>query len=437
MPRTARTGRAQAAAFILTTLALIGSAAGQPAPAPSASPDATPPLLRPASFSELPGWDTDSHAAALPALLATCSAIRPAHPEAMLGGDGEAALRAGTALPWLTLCPELRALSRSLPRPPRLGATTRPGPAFRRRMAAWQAERNQAVRSFIETRFEVFAAGAGVMTGYYEPVLRGATTADEVHRTPLLARPPELIEQPIVGNPLRRRFGTLVDGRLEPFFDRAAIDGGALAGRGLEIAWVDDATDAFFLQIQGSGRVMLPDGAMLRVGYAGQNGQPYVPIGRVLIERGALTRDQMSMQAIRAWLAGPGLEKSGEVLRANPSYVFFRLVDNLTPEQGPIGALGVPLTPERSVAVDRAFIPLGTPMFVSVRDPMARRGAAAAGRLVVAQDTGGAIRGPARTDYFWGWGNDAGERAGRMRDDADVFLLLPRGEEIVAGQPTQ
>ena len=444
MSRTAPTGRAaKAAAILLSTLLLSGQAGaqgGEPAPAAAAAPapaeEPQIPALRPASFTEMPGWDADHHAQILPALLASCTAMRPMRPETPLGGQGETALRAGTALAWIGLCLDLRALNRSLPPPPRLSPGATPGPAFQRRMTAWRNIRNETVRAFIETRFEVFAAGSGVMTGYYEPILRGAPAPDETFNTPLHARPPELVEQPVTSNPLRRRFGVMVDGRFEPFFDRAAIDAGVLAGRGLELAWVDDPADAFFLHIQGSGRVVLPDGRMMRVGYAGQNGRPYVPIGRVLIERGELTRDQMSMQAIRTWLTGAGRDRSVELLQANPSYVFFRVVDSLTPEQGPIGALGVPLTPERSVAVDRNFIPLGTPLFVSVRDPTARRGTPPAGRLVVAQDTGGAIRGPARTDYFWGWGPEAGERAGRMREEAEVFILLPRIDEVAtAPQP--
>ncbi|HWT08834.1 MAG TPA: MltA domain-containing protein [Roseomonas sp.] len=413
---------------------------GGPSPEPEAAArpeEPPPPTLRPVAFTELPGWDADGHAEILPALMASCAAMRPMRPEAPLGGQGEAALRAGTAAAWQAVCPDLRALERGLPRAPRLAGNATPGPAFERRMIAWRASRNAAVRAFLEERFEPFAAGTGVMTGYYEPILRGSVEPGADFRTPLLARPPELVEQPVAGNPLRRRFGMMVEGRLEPFFDRAAIDTGALAGRGLEIVWVDDPADAFFLHIQGSGRVVLPNGDLLRVGYAGQNGRSYVPIGRVLIERGELTRDQMSMQAIRGWLAAAGHDTATTLLRANPSYVFFRVVENLAPDQGPIGALGVPLTPQRSVAVDRAFIPLGAPMFVTVRDPMARRDAPPAGRLVVAQDTGGAIRGPARTDFFWGWGHEAGERAGRMRDEAEVFVLLPRPIEVATAPAAQ
>lgn len=430
----------QGRARLAVALALSGALAAAPAaaqhggpspePDPSAEPAPPPPALRRAEFADLPGWASDGHAEILPALQAGCAALRPMRPEAPLGGEGEAALRAGTAGAWMAVCLELRALERRLPQAPRPGQ----GVAHQRRMAAWMAARHMAVREFIEARFEPFAAGTGIMTGYYEPILRGATAPDETFRTPLFARPPELVEQPAPGNALRRRFGMMVDGRLEPFHDRAAIDGGALAGRGLELVWVDDPADAFFLHIQGSGRVLLPDGQLVRVGYAGQNGHGYVPVGRLLIERGDIPRERMSMQAIRAWLAEAGHERATELLRANPSYVFFRRVEELTPEQGPVGAMGVPLTPQRSVAVDRAFIPLGAPMFVTLRDPAAPRDAPPAGRLVVAQDTGGAIRGPARTDFFWGWGAEAGERAGRMRDEAAVFVLLPRATEVTTAE---
>lgn len=418
------TGRARAPAAIALSLALAAAAARAPAAETPAEPPAPPPppALRPVAFADLPGWAADQHAEILPVLLASCAVLRPMRPDAALGGQGEAALRAGSAAAWQEVCPTLQALQRDLPRPPRHGA----GRAHERRLAAWRARRNAMVRAYLEAKFEPFAAGSGIMTGYYEPILRGAATPDATFRTPLHARPPELVEQPVAGNPLRRRYGVMVDGRLEPYHDRAAIETGALAGRGLELVWVDDPADAFFLHIQGSGRVLLPDGRLLRVGYDGQNGRGYVPIGRILIERAEIPREAMSMQAIRAWLAAADEQRAVELLRANPSYVFFRRVDGLSPEQGPIGALGAPLTPRRSVAVDRAYIPLGAPMFVTLRDPAAPRAAPPAGRLVVAQDTGGAIRGPARTDFFWGWGPEAGDRAGRMREEAEVFLLLPR-----------
>ena len=427
----------RAAAFVLMGM-LVATAAGAQHGGPTAEParpdeevpPPAPPLLRRVSFDDLPGWASDTHHDILPAIQSSCGALRPMRPDFVLGGQADAMLRAGTAAAWQGLCLEIRALERALPRPPRAGS----GRAHDRRVAAWLAARHLAVREFIEARFEPFAAGAGIMTGYYEPILRGAAEPGEVFRTPLHSRPPELVETAVPNNPLRRRFGMMVEGRIEPFHDRAAIDTGALAGRALELVWVDDPADAFFLHIQGSGRVVLPNGEVMRVGYAGHNGRGYVAIGRLLIERGEIAREQMSMQAIRAWLTSAGHDRATEVLRGNPSYVFFRRVEGLTLDQGPIGAMGVPLTPGRSVAVDRAFIPLGAPMWVMVKDPLARRDTPPAGRLVVAQDTGGAIRGPARTDFFQGWGAEAGERAGRMRDEAEVFVLLPRGTHEATAQ---
>ena len=392
----------------------------------------SPPPLALVRFADLPGWSEDTHEDLLAPLLATCDVLRGLRPDLPLGGDGLAAQRAGTPADWREMCLELRLLQQTLAREPRPGRNTDPeGRSWQRRLQAWRAARHTTVRNFIERRFDAYAAGTGIMTGYYEPVLRGALAPDDTYRTPLFARPPELVET-AGADPLRRRFGMLQEGRLQAFHDRAAIDRGALAGRGLELVWVDDPVDAFFLHIQGSGRVTLPDGETIRIGYAGQNGRGYVAIGRILIERGDMPRDRMSMQAIRAWLRDVGHERAVELMGHNPSFVFFRRVENLAPNQGPIGALGVPLTPQRSVAVDRSAIPLGLPLFVAARDPIERT---PFGRAVVAQDTGGAIRGPARTDYFWGWGDDAGERAGRMREEALVFMLLPRQPEMAGAAP--
>ncbi len=406
--------------------------AAEPPPAQAAEAPPPPPVLTLVRFADLPLWAADRHADILPTLLASCDTIRGLRPDLPLGGEGLVAQRAGTPTDWREHCQELRLLQQSLPREPTPGRNTDiAGRAWQRRLQAWHNARNAAVRLFIERRYDPYSAGTGIMTGYYEPVLRGALAPDDNFRTPLFARPPELAEM-AGADPLRRRFGMLREGRFESFHDRGAIDDGALAGRGLEIVWVDDPVDAFFLHIQGSGRVLLPNGELLRVGYAAQNGRSYVAIGRILIERGDIPRDRMSMQAIRAWLRDLGHDRAVEMMRFNPSFVFFRRIDTLTPDQGPIGALGVSLTPQRSVAVDRAFIPLGLPMFVAARDPLDRR---PFGRLVAAQDTGGAIRGPARTDFFWGWGDEAGERAGRMREDAQVFLLLPRPPEMAGAAP--
>ncbi len=280
----------------------------------------------------------------------------------------------------------------------------------------------EAARAFFESHFTAHAVGEDVLTGYYEPELHGSTRRHGPFQTPLHAKPPELVQvdlgqfaQDLRG---RRTAGVVQDGRLQPFANRAAIIGGALDGRGLELAWVDDPADAFFLQIQGSGRVRLAEGGVLRLGYAAQNGHPYYAIGRALVENGTLTRETVSMQAIRDWLAAASAEDAAALMNRNPSYVFFRPLTDLPPEAGPLGALGAPLTPGRSLAVDRTQTPLGAPVWLAAEGPLRR--------LVVAQDTGGAIRGAARGDLFTGWGDRAGAEAGGMRDRARLFVLVPR-----------
>ncbi len=261
------------------------------------------------------------------------------------------------------------------------------------------------------------------------PSLRGALRPDQRFRYPLYRRPPELVEVDLglFREDLRgRRIAGRVDeaGRLRPFPDRAAIEAGALAGRGLELLWVDDPIDLFFLHIQGSGRVRLPDGRRLRVVYAGQNGHPYRAIGRELVAMGALAREEVSLLTIRAWLeAHPG--EATALMRRNPSYVFFRLAGEVREEEGPPGSLGVPLTPARSIAVDRRFWPLGIPFFLDLPVPFPE-GERPWRVLVVAQDTGGAIRGPLRADIFWGAGERAAWIAGHMKQRGRMWVLLPR-----------
>lgn len=423
-----------------------GGAGAQPSsspalPLPLPPPEPAPPPLRPVSWQEVPGWAEDRPSEALPALLESCRALAAMSPERELGGVAEAAQLGGRPADWREACAEAAALRAALARLPVPPATGR----RRGRMRAQQiAEaREQRARSFFERRFQPFAVTTtGLLTGYYEPVLRGSREPDETYRVPLYARPPELAEATITplaqgvpgGLAARRAFGAWRNGRLEPLPTRAQIEDGALAGRGLELVHVDDPADAFFLHIQGSGRVVLPDGTLLRLGYAGQNGRPYRSIGRVLIERGEIPRERMSMQAIRAWLTNAPnwdrWDRAMRLMRENPSFIFFRVVEGLRPDQGPIGALGVPLTPMRSIAVDPAFVPLGAPVFIATPDPPEgnRRTPAPPPlrRLVVAQDTGGAIRGPARGDLFVGWGAEAGDRAGRMREPIEMFVLLPR-----------
>jgi len=272
-----------------------------------------------------------------------------------------------------------------------------------------------------------WARRIGLFTGYFEPLLHGSRTRSERYNVPLHAQPPDLVSVDLGSfrSDLRgRRVAGKVQGtRLEPYDDRKAIDSGSLEGRGLELVWVDDAVDAFFLQIQGSGRIELDDGTVLRVGYAGQNGHPYHAIGRTLIDRGELSRSEVSLQSIEAWLREhPG--RAPEVMATNASYVFFRVIRG----EGPIGAQGVALTPERSLAVDRRYLPYGVPVWLDAMTPSADAEAPAERRqwLLVAQDTGGAIRGAVRGDVFWGAGERARAIAGRMAHRGRYWVLTPR-----------
>jgi membrane-bound lytic murein transglycosylase A len=321
------------------------------------------------------------------------------------------------------------------------------GPAgYARPAAAWRApcesalaidtNDHAAARALLEQNFVPFAAAdndrpEGLFTGYYEPELRGARAPDARYRVPLLGRPADLVTVDLaLFKPEwkgQRITGRLDNGTLKPYPTRAEIEAGALRNAKSEIVWVDDAVDAFFLQVQGSGRVVFDDGSVLRVGYAAQNGHPYVAIGRELIARGALTRETVSMQSIRAWLAA-NPDQAASVMNLNPSYVFFRKLEG----DGPLGSEGVVLTPGRSLAVDRAFLAMGLPVWLDAEDPLdpAKR----LQRLVIAQDTGGAIRGPVRGDVFWGHGTEAAERAGRMRSAGRYWILLPRPDATtVAG----
>ncbi|MEQ8345942.1 MAG: MltA domain-containing protein [Sneathiellaceae bacterium] len=364
--------RARLPVLVLLSLSLT-DCAGPDLPGPDLA-------LTPSTFSSLPGWVADDHAAALPALRRSCATILRQPADRMAGPRPEF----GRIGDWQPVCADLAAA----------------GPLDR-----------IAARQFFEDRFRPFqVAGTdgydGLFTGYYEASLTGARKPDAVHRHPLYRLPPELSG------------GKKPDG----FPARAAIEAGALRGRGLELVWVDDPVDSFFLHIQGSGRVALADGTAMRVGYAGQNGHPYFAIGRALIDRGEVPKEQMSMQAIRAWLAA-NPDRAQALMNMNASYIFFRELDG----DGPIGAQGVALTPERSLAVDRTLFAYGLPVWL---DTAGGGEAPPSGlplrRLMVAQDTGGAIRGAVRGDVFWGHGEDAAARAGGMRDPGRMWVLVPQ-----------
>ena len=335
------------------------------------------------AWDQLPGWREDHHAQAWPALLHSC-----------------AKLRARDA--WRQLCQEA------------LGMYT---------------PDDTAVREFFERHFrahEMRAADGGtggLITGYYEPLLFGSPTRSERFRYPLYRRPDNLLTvdlgtlyPELKGKPVRAR---LEGNRVVPYYSRADINGAAQPLAGQELLWVDDAVALFILQVQGSGRVQLPDGSEQALGYADQNGHPYVPIGRELVAMGALKREEVSLFSIRAWLqAHP--DEAHEMLNRNPSYIFFAARDAALP--GPIGSLNVPLTAQRSIAVDATQIALGSPVWLDTTLP---GDTSPYRRLVLAQDTGGAIKGEVRADVFFGRGADAERLAGEMKQTGRLYVLLP------------
>jgi membrane-bound lytic murein transglycosylase A len=392
------------AAFAL--LAVFGCTPAQspapttPAPQAAAAPHTM--SLTPVGFDHLPGWSKDSVAAALPAFLAGCRAMNP---NAALGGSGEAAALGGSPADWRAAC--------------NAGRNVRQND-------------EAAARAFFEQFLQPYAitdngSSEGLFTGYYEPEVLGARTPGPGFATPLYGRPSDIVQADLgaFSDDLKGRTlsGRVVDGKFVPYFDRTAIDHGALAGRRLEILWLADKVDAFFLEIQGSGRVRLPDGEVVRVSFAGQNGRKYVAVGRVIADRDHIPPSQISLQSIRTWLADHPAD-AATVMEQNPSYVFFRELSGTRADQGPPGSLGAGLTPGRSAAVDRSFLPMGAPLWIDTTDALT---GAPLQRLLVAQDTGGAIKGPIRADVFWGWGRDAEARAGKMRQQGSAYVLLPRG----------
>jgi membrane-bound lytic murein transglycosylase A len=301
----------------------------------------------------------------------------------------------------------------------------------------------EAIRSFFEGAFTPYRVSrpdgkeTGLITGYYVPDLKGSRTPSERYAWPLYQAPDDLLTidlgevYPELKN--YRLRGRLVGRRVVPYWSRGEIDGEQALLQGKELLWADDPVELFFLHIQGSGRVSLENGERVMVHYADQNGHPFRSIGKLLIERGEMTREQMSMQAIRAWaLRNP--ERVRQLLAENPSYIFFSELP--AADQPPPGALGVPLTPGRSLAVDPRSIPLGAPVFLATTWPNSSEPLR---RLMVAQDTGGAIKGEVRADFFWGMGDEAGALAGRMKQSGRMWVLFPTyapppGEELAGRQ---
>lgn len=371
----------------LLALLVVLSACGT---APKIPEPSLPGEARTLPASQLPGLEHDDLQGLASAIQRQCALPRP---------PGK----------WPVLCAEFRLLG------PADGA-----------LRQWLGER------FIARELLDPALPEGLLTGYYEPLLTGSRYQERPGQTPLRALPGDLltIDLAAVAPQLKgmRLRGRLNGQKVVPYANRREMENRErLEGMAMHqpvIAWADDPVDAFFLEIQGSGRVQLRDGSMLRIGYADQNGHPYQAIGKTLVKRGALKKDEVTAPAIQQWLrAHP--RQAREVMQTNPGVVFFRElpVDPADPEAGPVGALGVPLTPERSLAVDRSRIPLGSPVFIQSTHPVSQQ---PLNRVMLAQDTGGAIRGKRRGDFFWGFGHEAGVNAGLMKAPVTMWVLVPR-----------
>jgi membrane-bound lytic murein transglycosylase A len=345
---------------------------------------------RAVSWSELPGWHKGDPAQAWPALMSECKVMPKRDPQ------------------WTDICADANLLG---------------------------TPDDEIARAFFETRFVPHVVRnddgtrEGMITGYYEPLLQGSRVRTSVYRYPVYARPKDLVVVDLSSlyNDLKgmRLRGRLVDGdRVVPYYSRKQIEDGKGDVEAKEIAWVKDPIGLFFLHIQGSGRIRLRDGTVLAVNYADQNGHPYVAIGRYLVDKGYIQKDNLSMQSIRQWLEN-NPDQAEDLMMTNPSYVFFTA--HPADGNGPPGSLQVPLTPERSIAVDPDYIPLGLPVWVDTTLPADPGDKPAKYQhLTFAQDTGGAISGAVRADLFWGMGARAESYAGRMRQAGELYVLVPK-----------
>jgi membrane-bound lytic murein transglycosylase A len=346
-------------------------------------------LLKPAQWQDIDGFAEDDMSAAWPAWMQSCSTLKN-----KIQNNQQ---------PWQAACSAASVLNKPS---------------------------KQQVQAYFAEYFNVYSASnadgndTGLITGYYQPLLKGSLTKSSQYPHPLYKQPADLITvdlgetYPELKN--KRVRGKIKGNKLVPYPTRAEIETATSPLAGSELVWIDDQVEGFFLQVQGSGIVQLDNGQRMQVGYADQNGQAYNSIGRLLIERGELDKDQAGMQGIKNW-AAKNPAKLQDLLNANPSYVFFReLPAGLS---GPLGALGVPLTAERSIAIDPRHVPLGAPVFLSTTQPNSSKQLK---KLMVAQDTGGAIKGGVRADYFWGAGDSAGKQAGSMKQQGKIWVLLPK-----------
>jgi membrane-bound lytic murein transglycosylase A len=356
--------------------------------------------VEPVGWHAIHGWDKDDHAAAFAAFLVSCRPIaHAAHP-------------AGENRP---MYGALHAVCQRAVRAGPLGEA---------------AARKFFEDNFRPVRISRLGESAGLLTGYYEPIVDGSRFPTREFHVPIYRRPPDLLPPagtpagsgfPNTGRSLRRDASS----KLVPYYDRAAIEDGALDGKHLEICWIRDATDALSIQIEGSARIRLEDGLVVRINYDAHNGYPYTPVSRILIDRKLVPRDEMSMDRIRQWIHD-NPDGAKELRRQNRAFVFFRIV-GLGDDEGPVGAQGLPLTAGRSIAVDKALHVYGTPFFIDAGLPIdTARTSTLFRRLMIAQDTGSAIVGPARADLYWGAGKEAGLVADRVRHPGRLTMLVPR-----------
>ncbi|MCI5059494.1 MAG: murein transglycosylase A [Alphaproteobacteria bacterium] len=385
--------------FFLTFLALFLCSCAATGPAPS--PDA-PLKMSQNSFSALPGWQDENFRDLGAAYQKSCNVL--------LRRDSQGLMKSGHPefgkyQEWQIVCRQFAKVNKTNP---------------------------AAIRQFFESNFTPYSAHAGtnpegLFTGYYEASLNGSRTRHGPYQYPLRARPDDLVmvnlgefRDELKG---QRIAGRVTNGRLKPYETHAEIINGALPkSQDRALVWVDSAIDAFFIQIQGSGVVRLDDGSIMRVGYAGQNGHPYYAIGRELVKRGQLSKDEVSLQTIRKWLHDHPTQAQ-DLMTTNKSYVFFEEQKGKGADEGPKGGSGLALTAMRSLAIDHSIIPYHMPVWLSAEAP---NDGSQINRLMLTQDTGGAIRGPVRGDFFWGYGSKAEELAGEMKSKGRYWFLIPK-----------
>jgi membrane-bound lytic murein transglycosylase A len=362
------------------------------------------------TYADIPGWLRDDHAPAFQAFVRSCARVI-------------AASRAGNKAGAVPPVPAFLAACEAATRLDAAKITT------------------AAARAFFETHFEphrvVHAGANGLLTGYYEPVIDGARTPSTAFKVPVFRRPADLVN--IVDESMRgAKSASLTHGRktasgIVPYATRAQIEGGALQGQGLELVYLADPVDVFFLQVQGSGRIRLPDGQMIRVHYDGKNGHPYTSVGKHLIDSGLLSADKMSLDALGAWLRADPV-RGAKAMQQNASFVFFRELIGAE-ASGPLGVIEIPLTDGRSLAVEAGVHTIGTPIFVTSPTLSHATKSGAFERLMIAQDVGSAIKGPERGDIYFGSGPAAGKLAGVTKHPGNFFVLLPTTLPVATVKP--